>query len=503
MPVQTEHDPRLKKTLKTRHLRMLALGGVIGAGLFVGSSAIITEAGPGAFITYGITGVLVFFVMRMLGEMASAKPSTGSFTDYAGLALGRWAGFTTGWLYWYFWVIVVGFEAVVGGQIINGWIPALPVWVIALGLLVVMTAVNLLSVKSFGEAEYWFAGIKVAAILVFLIVGTLYVLHLWPGSTATFSNLTAAGGFLPNGAGTLFTGVVVVIFAMTGVEVVTIAAAESEEPGKNIRRAVNSVVFRILFFFVSSTLLIVIIRPWNTLTKGKSPFVSALETIGIPGASVALQAVILVAVLSVLNSGLYTSSRLLFVLGQRGDAPKWMHRVNRNGVPAAGVLACTVIGYACVVISAVSPDTVFLFLINSSGAVFLFVYLMICLSQIVLRRRWERDEPGIFQIKMWGYPWLPALVTLAIIAVLASMAFSDDSDTRTSLYQSIIAWVVFLAIFLVREALCRNSTRSTDPGTTDASLVAHEQGEIDATAGGPTVPATTATGATNSSATSA
>lgn len=326
MPVQTEHDPRLQKTLTTRHLRMLALGGVIGAGLFVGSSAIIVEAGPGAFLTYAITGVLVFLVMRMLGEMASAKPTTGSFTDYAGMALGRWAGFTTGWLYWYFWVIVVGFEAVVGGQIIHGWAPALPVWAAAFGLLVVMTGVNLLSVKTFGEAEYWFAGIKVAAILVFLLVTGLYVLHLWPGSTASLTNLTAHGGFLPHGVGTLFSGVVVVIFAMTGVEVVTIAAAESEEPGRNIRRAVNSVVFRILFFFVSSTLLIVIARPWNTFTAGESPFVAVFDTIGIPGAGVALQAVILVAVLSVL----YTSSRLLFVLGARWGRP---------GVDAPGQLA--------------------------------------------------------------------------------------------------------------------------------------------------------------------
>ncbi len=458
MPVQSEHDPRLQKTLKTRHLRMIALGGVIGAGLFVGSSAIITKAGPGAFITYGITGILVFFVMRMLGEMASAKPATGSFTDYAGMALGRWAGFTTGWLYWYFWVIVVGFEAVVGGQIINGWIPQLPVWAIALGLLIVMTAVNLLSVKSFGEAEYWFAGIKVAAILVFLLIGTIYVLHLWPGSTASLSNLTAHGGFFPHCVSTLFSGVVVVIFAMTGVEVVTIAAAESAEPGRNIRRAVNSVVFRILFFFVSSTLLIVIIRPWNTLVAGKSPFVAALDTVGIPGAGIALQAVILVAVLSVLNSGIYTSSRLLFVLGERGDAPAWMHRVNRRGVPTAGVLACTVVGYGCVVISAIAPDTVFLFLINSSGAVFLFVYLMICLSQLILRRRWEREEPEIFQIKMWGYPTLPILVTAAIVVVLTSMAFSADADTRTSLYQSLLAWAILLAIFAARALPHRKRT---------------------------------------------
>ncbi|MCA1188073.1 amino acid permease [Saccharopolyspora sp. 6T] len=395
MPVQTEHDPRLQKTLTTRHLRMLALGGVIGAGLFVGSSAIIVEAGPGAFLTYAITGVLVFLVMRMLGEMASAKPTTGSFTDYAGMALGRWAGFTTGWLYWYFWVIVVGFEAVVGGQIIHGWAPALPVWAAAFGLLVVMTGVNLLSVKTFGEAEYWFAGIKVAAILVFLLVTGLYVLHLWPGSTASLTNLTAHGGFLPHGVGTLFSGVVVVIFAMTGVEVVTIAAAESEEPGRNIRRAVNSVVFRILFFFVSSTLLIVIARPWNTFTVGESPFVAVFDTIGIPGAGVALRAVILVAVLSVLNSGLRTSSRARRARGRPGvDAPGRLARGARGG---SAVRCCGGAGSAR-----------------------------------------SRRSCG----SGWAYPVLPLLVAAAIVAVLVSMAFSAAAGTRASL----LARGVILAI---------------------------------------------------------
>ena len=482
MPVQTP-TPHLQKSLKERHLKMISLGGVIGAGLFVGSSAIIAEAGPGAFITYGITGILVFLVMRMLGEMAAAKPCTGSFTDYAGMAMGSWAGFSTGWLYWYFWVIVVGFEAVVGGQIINSWIPALPVWAIALFLLVALTAVNLLSVKHYGEAEYWFAGIKIVAIGVFILVTSMYVFHLWPDSTASFSNLTEYGGFFPYGVGALFSGIVVVIFAMTGVEVVTIAAAESEEPGRNIRRAVNSVVFRILFFFVTATFLIVVVQPWTEIVPGKSPFVTALDTIGIPGAGRILEAVILIAVLSVLNSGIYTSSRLLFVLGGRGSAPRWMTKINKGGVPVAGVLACTVVGYACVVISAISPDTVFLFLINSSGAVFLFVYLMICLSQIILRRKWEREEPGLLQYKIWGYPYLPIGVTFAIVAVLVSMAFSPD--TQVSLYQSLLAWVVILAAFGVQVLIKRR--RKHEDNRTAALETFHEPADELAEKGNATI----------------
>lgn len=443
MPIQTEHEPRLQKGLKTRHISMLALGGVIGAGLFVGSSAVIATAGPGAFITYAITGIIVALIMRMLGEMASAQPLTGSFVAYARMAYGNVAGFATGWLYWYFWVIVVGFEAVVGGQIINGWLPGIPVWVIALGLLVIMTALNMLSVESFGEAEYWFAGIKIVAIVVFLAIALAYVFGAVPESTASFGNLTAHGGFFPHGVATLFTGVVVVIFSMTGVEVATIAAAESAEPDRNIRRAVNTVMVRIMVFFVLSTFLIVVAQPWNTIVAGQSPFVTTLEKIGIPGAGTILTAVILVAVLSVLNAGLYTSSRLLFVLSENGEAPKWITNVNRRGVPVWGVLASTVVGYGCVVIAALWPDTVFLFLINSSGAVFLFVYLMICASQLKLRSHWERE--GLLRFRMWGHPWLPLAVTGIIVAVLVSMAM--DPKTQVSLLQSVIALVFILLTY--------------------------------------------------------
>ncbi|MBJ9974032.1 amino acid permease [Pseudomonas sp. S75] len=449
MPIQSEHDPRLKRALKTRHISMLALGGVIGAGLFVGSSAVISATGPGAFITYAITGAIVALVMRMLGEMAAAHPSKGSFVDYARLAFGPAAGYMTGWLYWYFWVIVVGFEAVVGGQIINAWLPDLPVWMIALGLMLVMTLLNLMSVHSFGEAEYWFAGVKVAAIVVFLLVAGAYAFHVWPNSDASFGHLTEHGGFLPHGLGSLFTGVVIVIFSMTGVEVATLAAAESEDPTRNIRKAVNTVMVRILVFFVLATFLIVVVQPWTDLSPGKSPFVTTLDHMGIPGAGALLNVVILVAVLSVLNAGLYTSSRLLFVLASHGEAPSWMTAVSRRGVPVRGVLASTLIGYGCVVIAALWPQTVFQFLINSSGTVFLFVYLMICLAQLRLRRRWVAE--GSLKFAMWGHPWLPILVTVAIISVLVSMAF--DPSMQLSLIQCLIAILAIAASYLVKR-LC-------------------------------------------------
>ncbi|MCC4301498.1 MULTISPECIES: amino acid permease [unclassified Rhodococcus (in: high G+C Gram-positive bacteria)] len=443
----------LKTGLKKRHLTMLSMGGVIGAGFFVGLSGIINQAGPGAVITCAICGIIVFLVMRMLGEMAVAKPCTGSFTEYARMALGDWAGFTTGWLYWYFWVIVVGIESVVGATLLSRWIHGVPLWLMSAVLLLVMTGVNLLSVSNFGEAEYWFAGIKVAVIIGFIVLGSLFVFGIWPGSEVDFSNLTGHGGFLPNGFTPVLVGVVAVIFAMTGAELVTIAAAESAEPAGAIRRATNTVVFRILAFFVVATFLLVTMLPWDSFVVGDSPFISALDLLGIPGAADILNLVVLVAVLSCLNSGLYTASRMLFALSVYNDAPAWMTRTNSRGVPVKGVLACTVAGYFCIAAGYIWPDTIFLFLVNSSGAICLFVYILICVSELRLRRRWERESPEILKFRVWLYPGLPIVVTGLILVILVGMGLNEP--TRAEFVQSLVALGVILAAYGVRKSRTR------------------------------------------------
>src|SRR6476646_5247340 len=375
-------SPELHKGLSQRHLTMIAMGGVIGAGLFVGSGAVINDAGPAAFLSYALCGVLIVMVMRMLGEMAVANPSTGSFADYARRALGGWAGFSVGWLYWYFWVIVVGFEATAGAKIITYWWDA-PLWMLSLGLMVLMTATNLISVKSYGEFEYWFAGIKVFAIIAFLVLGTLFVIGLWPGQGFDVSNLTSHGGFFPNGVSAIFSSIVVVVFSMVGAEIATVAAAESHDPEKAIAKATQSVILRVATFFVGSMILLVCIVPWNDNELGASPYVAAFTKMGIPYADQVMNAVVLTAVLSCLNSGLYTASRMLFVLAARREAPIGLMRVSKTGVPRTAILVSSVIGFLCVVAAAVSPDTVFLFLLNSSGAVILFIYLLIAISQVV------------------------------------------------------------------------------------------------------------------------
>ncbi|OJZ76289.1 GABA permease [Mycobacterium paraffinicum] len=443
--------PRLRQGLSQRQLSMIALGGVIGAGLFVGSGVVIRDTGPAAFLTYALCGVLIVLVMRMLGEMAAANPSTGSFADYAGRALGGWAGFSVAWLYWYFWVIVVGFEAVAGGKVLNYWFHA-PLWLLSLGLMVLMTATNLVSVSSFGEFEFWFAGIKVATIVVFLGIGTAFVLGLVPGHPGGLGNLTAHGGFFPKGVGAVFAAIVVVIFSMVGAEIVTVAAAESRDPELAVQKATRSVVARIGVFFVGSVFLLVAILPWDSVELGASPYVAALHHLGLRGADQVMNAVVLTAVLSCLNSGLYTASRMLFVLADRGEAPARLVGLSGRGVPHIAILCSSAVGFGCVIMARVAPDTVFLFLLNSSGAVILFVYWLIALSQIILRRRTPAEK---LRVKMWLFPVLSILTLTGITAVLVQMAF--DRSARSQLWLSLLSWAVVVGLYFGARARGRVS----------------------------------------------
>lgn len=453
---ESEHmagTPRLRHGLSQRQLSMIALGGVIGAGLFVGSGVVIRDTGPAAFLTYALCGLLIVLVMRMLGEMAAANPSTGSFADYAARALGGWAGFSVAWLYWYFWVIVVGFEAVAGGKVPGYWFHA-PLWLLSLCLMLLMTATNLFSVTSFGEFEFWFAGIKVATIVLFLAVGTVYMVGLLPGHPPSFANLTSHGGFFPKGVGAVFAAVVVVIFSMVGAEIVTVAAAESRDPQLGVERATRSVVARIGIFFVGSVFLLVVILPWHSVELGASPYVAALRHIGLLGADQVMNAVVLTAVLSCLNSGLYTSSRMLFVLADRRQAPARLVSLSGRGVPHVAILCSSAVGFLCVVMAWLAPGTVFLFLLNSSGAIILFVYWLIALSQVILRRRTPPEE---LRVKMWFFPVLSILTLAAITAVLVLMAF--DRAARSQLWLSLLSWAVVIGLYFTARARGRVGAR--------------------------------------------
>ncbi|MEP6548999.1 MAG: amino acid permease [Gammaproteobacteria bacterium] len=434
-------------------MTMIALGGVIGAGLFVGSGVVIKAAGPAAVLSFVITGLLVVLVMRMLGEMAVAVPAVGSFYEYARLAwtdrprLGQLAGFVTGWMYWYFWVIVVALEAVAGAGLIRYWLPDAPAWLISLTLMVLLTLTNIFSVKSYGEFEFWFSSIKVAAIAVFLLLAGLYVLGLWPGVTPSVANLTAHGGFAPNGVLPILTGAVAATGFYFGAEIVSIAAAEAAEPAKAVARATNSVIMRVLLFYVGSILLVVCLVPWNSAAIG-TPYVSALSAMHIPAAAHIMNAVVLTAVLSALNSGLYASSRMLFALTRHGDAPRALAKLSRNGVPIRAILLGTLFGYGTVIMSYVSPDTVFAFLVSSYGTVAIFVYLLIAVSQLRLRARLEKEDPARLRVRMWAYPYLTYLAIAGMLGIVLAMAFIPEQ--RTPLLFGFISLGILLLGFVAR-----------------------------------------------------
>ena len=448
-------EPELQRSLKQRHMTMISLGGVIGAGLFVGSGAVMNQAGPAAVLSYIAAGALIVLVMRMLGEMAVANPAVGSFVEYCRSALGPAAGFSVGWLYWYFWAIVLAVEAVAGATILQRWIDA-PVWLMSFVLMTLLTATNLWSVKSFGEFEFWFASIKVAAIIAFIAIAGGFLLGIGSAGSPGLTNLTSHDGFFPAGPVTVLSGVVVVIFAFVGAEIVTIAAGESEEPERAVARAVNSVVARVFVFYVLSVFLVVCVVPWNDAKLGESPFIAALERIGIPGAADVMNAIVVTAVLSCLNSGIYTASRMLFALARRGDAPEGLLEVNRRGVPVKAILLTSSIGFASTIISYLSPDTVFLFLVNSSGAIALFVYLLIAVSELRMRRTLEREAPERLKVRMWFYPYLTYFAILAMVAVIASMALVKD--VRAQLIPSFISLFVVLAAYWFKTRAERRTT---------------------------------------------
>nr|WP_258564330.1 amino acid permease [Streptomyces himalayensis] len=433
---------------------MLGLGGVIGAGLFVGSGAGIAVAGPGIVVSYLVAGALAMCVMRMLGEMSAAMPASGAFSVHAERALGRWAGFTVGWLYWFMLVVVLAVEATGAATIAHGWVPSVPQWTWVLIFMVVFTGVNLAAVKNFGEFEFWFAALKVAAIVLFLALGLLAILGLLPDTDPVgLTNLTGHGGFLPHGWEGVVSGVLAVVFAFGGLEVVTIAAAESDDPARSVARAVRSAVFRILFFYVGSMLVIVTVLPWTAQQAGLSPYVTVLDSIGVPSAGTVMNIVVFVALLSALNANLYGSSRMVFSLAERGEAPKALLRVDRGGVPRRAVLASVAFGFVSVLLNLKWPDTVFLYMLNAVGAVLLFVWALIAVSQLRLRRRIEREAPERLVLKMWAFPWLTWAALAGMAAVLVLML--TDDGTRSQVLWSAGATAVVLVCAGVRELMER------------------------------------------------
>ncbi|MFI6287714.1 amino acid permease [Streptomyces sp. NPDC051018] len=426
-------DITLSHGLKQRHLSMIALGGVIGAGLFVGSGAGIAKAGPSIVVAYALSGLLVMLVMRMLGEMSAANPASGSFSVHAERAIGPWAGFTSGWAFWFLLCVAVGLEGIGAAKIMSGWLPGTPEWAWVALFMLVFCGTNLAAVKNFGEFEFWFAALKVGAIVLFLGIGALAIAGLLPGTDAPgASNLTGEGGFMPMGVDGFVVGLLASVFAYGGLETVTIAAAESEHPVKGVAKAVRTAMWRIAVFYIGSMAVIVTLVPWDDpRVVSKGPYVATLDHLGISEAGQIMNVVVLVALLSAMNANIYGASRMACSLVARGQGPRVLGHAH-GGVPRMAVLVSSLFGFGCVLLSYWRPDDVFMWLLNMIGAIILVVWIFITVSQLILRRRTEREDPSRLVVRMWLYPWLTWAALLGMATVFFLMA--REPGTRTQLY---------------------------------------------------------------------
>ncbi|NVZ99113.1 amino acid permease [Pseudomonas gingeri] len=423
------HDPNnkvspygaLSKGLNSRQITMISIGGVIGAGFFVGSASAISAAGPAVLVSFAIAAVLVILVMGMLGELATANPDTGSFSTYAQQAMGRWAGFSIGWLYWWFYVLVIPLEAIVASDILGGWL-GVPSILVGTLLICVLTATNVLSVKNFGALEYWLSLFKIVTILGFIALGTAAVFGWLPGGHARgVQHLWADGGFAPTGIAGIASALVLALFSFTGMEIVTIAAAESEDPRRNIRKAIRSVVWRMVIFYFGSIFLIVSLVAWNSPALANGSFQSALEAMNISGAAAIVQTVILVGVASTLNSAIFTASRMGYSLATRRDAPRSWGRTTTNGVPRVAILYSSAASLLLLVANYTLPQTVLVPLIATIGTIALVMYLVIAISQVILRKRAMARGESLL-VKMPLFPALSYFTIFAIVAFLGLMA---------------------------------------------------------------------------------
>ena len=429
----TSASVSLERGLKTRHLTMMGLGSAIGAGLFLGTGVGIAAAGPAVIIAYLIAGAITVCIMQMLAEMVAARPSSGTFSTYAEQALGPWAGFAIGWLYWFMMIMIMAVEITGASAIIAAWFGISP-WIPALVAIVVFTVINFAAVKNFGEFEFWFALIKVSVIIAFLILGVALWLGLLPGTSFVGTSNIAEVGFMPNGWSGVATALLAVAFAFGGIELVTIAAAESEDPEVAVHAAIRSIIWRIGFFYIGSVLLIVMLLPFGQIggaeDASESPFTAVLHLANVPGAVGIMEAVIVVALLSACNTQIYGSSRFLHNLALRGDAPQMFATTDTRGVPMRAVIVSVCFGFGAVALQYWNPPGLLAFLLNAVGGCLIVIWFAISFSFLRLHPRLVATGE-ITQVRMWAPSVLP-WATIALAAALVVLMLTTP-DGRTQL----------------------------------------------------------------------
>ncbi|MDQ8706128.1 amino acid permease [Streptomyces sp. LHD-70] len=427
-------DDGLAQSLTKRHIRMIAVGGAIGVGLFLGAGAGIAKAGPALIAVYAITGVIIYIIMRALGELLIYRPVSGSFAEYAREFMGPAYGFITGWGYWTTWTVIGMAEITAAGIYVHYWFPAIPQYVTALVVLIALVLLNLLKVGAFGEAEFWFASIKVVAILGLIIGGTLVAVFSIgdAGVNSTIAHLWNHGGAAPNGWMAVLLAFQIVVFSYQGVELIGMTAAETKDREKVLPKAINSIPWRVGIFYVGSLLVLLTLFPWTEFHAGESPFVKALTHIGLPAAGSIMNFVVLTSALSSCSSGLFSNGRLLKRLAADGVAPSRFATVNKGHVPAGAILASGAAMMIGVLVNAIVPEQAFVYIssVATLGAIWSWTVIIVC--HMIYRRRLARGEVHESWFKL---PFATPLSWL-VIAFLAfvTVILGFDADNRIALY---------------------------------------------------------------------
>ncbi|BDD81371.1 lysine-specific permease [Tsukamurella pulmonis] len=484
-PLGITPDPALRKGLQSRHISMIALGGAIGTGLFVASGATIHDAGPGgALVAYAVMGIMVFFLMQSLGEMSAYMPCSNPFEEYGSRFVSKSFGFAAGWNYWFNWSITLAAEVVAAGLIMKFWLPDVPSWVWSLIFLGGLLALNLFAVKAFGEAEFWFASIKVIAVVVFLIVGVLMVFGVIGGPSPGFENWTIGDAPFVDWPLGMLSVFLIAGFAFQGTEMVAVAAGEAIEPRSAIPRAVRTVFFRILLFYIGTLTIIAFLIPYTSPelldasdeNVAVAPFTLVFKLAGIDAAASIMNAVILVAILSAGNASLYAATRALYGLGVEGNAPRIFGKVSRTGVPAAAVAATAAIGALCFVASRVGDGKAYTVLVTASSVAGFVTWVGIAWAHYRFRRAWNLQGRDLKELpyKAWLYPAGPIVALLMCVAVIAGqyyLAVEGGEDGGLGLWlTSYAALILFVGLWWGHKLVTKTPT--VDLRTADLSPMA-------------------------------
>ncbi len=442
-------EPHLSRNLRNRHIQLIALGGTIGVGLFLGSARAIRHGGPALLLSYAVGGIAIFFIMRALGELLAYRPVAGAFASYAEEFCGPFAGFVTGWSYWFMWVVMAMAELTAIGLYVRFWAPSVPQWLPPLIVLAALYGSNLLAVRAFGELEFWFALVKIVTIVALIVAGVAVIsFHFGAlGGGARFSNLWSHGGFMPFGALGVLLTLQIVMFAYAGVELVGVTAGEAENPSVVLPRATNGIIFRILLFYVGALAVIMALVPWNQLSPDVSPFVFVFEKLGIPAAASLINVVVITAAASSCNSGLFSTGRMLYTLAQRGQAPRVFAALGRGQVPAAGIHASAAVMLIAVFLNYVVPKEVFTWVTSVTLIGTLWTWGIIMISHLGYRRAVREGRVAASTFRMPGAPVTNWIVVAFLLFVTAMLSL--DPGTRVALYVA-PAWFGVLALGYVR-----------------------------------------------------